>query len=257
MSYRKDADLEFLGLMSSNDLSDLAHCLIYDRYGKPHMTQSLNASSEYRIYGDDYAKYWKRIAQELQVFGANSIVSFFRGGKGVKYHEILSDVCKSVGVGYDQKECASQLEKGLISSVFSQAIYSMDNKTQLELRDELKSKNIVRQNEQLPKNETQSMDLINRNTQIAYYITLAVVNAVWKMLFRQDVNQVGYEHKLSSLDSISAPLGWMLTSLNSTINLTGPAYRITIPAVFQVALLRGKFLNSKPYCLKYPFPAYK
>ncbi|MBQ1425597.1 MAG: hypothetical protein IIZ03_01580, partial [Succinivibrionaceae bacterium] len=44
----------------------------------------------YKKYGDQYDKYWKRIAAEFQYFGGDSIVNTFRGS-GVLYREILTD----------------------------------------------------------------------------------------------------------------------------------------------------------------------
>ncbi|BCX78887.1 DUF3944 domain-containing protein [Campylobacter sp. 19-13652] len=239
MPYRKDDDLEFLGSMNSVDLADLVRCLMYNKDGNLRLTQSLNVSAEYRRYGDDYAKYWKRIAQELQTFGADSLVSFLRGGMGVRYEEILKDICDSIGVGYSQNESVQTIERRLVAFVLSNAILNADKTQVKELNIEFKSQNIAIPYEKLDANG--SNEILNRGGIISYCLTLAVVNAVWIAIFRHSLSIVDNTHPVQALDGIIVPINWMLTSPQKAINITGPAYRVTVPAVFQIALLRSKF----------------
>ncbi len=92
MAYRYDRDLEFLKRLSSNDLKDLFNALVYDKDGTLRMNEELTNSTEYKRYGSDYAKYPTRIAEELQCYGSNTFINFFRD-EGVLYKEILCDAC--------------------------------------------------------------------------------------------------------------------------------------------------------------------
>lgn len=38
----------------------------------------------------------------------------------------------------------------------------------------------------------------------------------------------------------AGPIGWALTGLWALMDIAGPAYRVTIPVVIQVAFLRAK-----------------
>ncbi|RVY20471.1 DUF3944 domain-containing protein [Helicobacter pylori] len=69
MAYRHDEDLEFLKRLSSNDLKDLFDVLVYDKDGALRVNEKLTNSTEYKRYGSDYAKYPRRIAEELQCYG--------------------------------------------------------------------------------------------------------------------------------------------------------------------------------------------
>ena len=91
--YRDDDDLEFLGKVKSEDLNDLVHLLIYDKDGIERLTEELSYRDSYKRYSPDHHQYWEDIAGELQCYGANTLVTIFRGGKGVLYKEILCDVC--------------------------------------------------------------------------------------------------------------------------------------------------------------------
>ncbi len=90
--YRYDSDLEFLRRLSSNDLKDLFDVLVYDEDGALRVNEELTSSTEYKRHGNDYAKYPTRIAEELQCYGSNTFINFFRD-EGVLYKEILCDAC--------------------------------------------------------------------------------------------------------------------------------------------------------------------
>ncbi|NHA70845.1 DUF3944 domain-containing protein [Helicobacter pylori] len=55
--YRYDSDLEFLKRLSSSDLKDLFEVLVYDEDGTLRMNEELTSSTEYKKYGNNYAKY--------------------------------------------------------------------------------------------------------------------------------------------------------------------------------------------------------
>ena len=42
-----------------------------------------------------------------------------------------------------------------------------------------------------------------------------------------------------------ARIGWTITGLWTAIDIAGPAYRVTIPAVIHVAVLRQKYLYDE------------
>ncbi|MGL2399650.1 DUF3944 domain-containing protein [Helicobacter pylori] len=82
MAYRYDSDLEFLKRLSSSDLKDLFDALVYDEDGTLIMNEELTSSTEYKKYGNNYAKYPTRITEELQCYGGNTFINFFRNEKG-------------------------------------------------------------------------------------------------------------------------------------------------------------------------------
>ena len=43
---------------------------------------------------------------------------------------------------------------------------------------------------------------------------------------------------------LTGPIGWAITGLWTAIDIAGTAYRVTIPAVIQVAALRQKVLYA-------------
>ncbi|WRA90268.1 DUF3944 domain-containing protein [Helicobacter pylori] len=76
MAWHTNSDLEFLKRLSSSDLKDLFDALVYDKDGALRMNEELTNSTEYKRYGRDYAKYPRRIAEELQCYGGNTFINF-------------------------------------------------------------------------------------------------------------------------------------------------------------------------------------
>ena len=46
-----------------------------------------------------------------------------------------------------------------------------------------------------------------------------------------------------TLSILTGPLGWTITGLWTAIDIASPAYRVTIPAVFQIIYLRSLNAN--------------
>ncbi|MBM0630628.1 DUF3944 domain-containing protein [Helicobacter pylori] len=57
MAWHTNSDLAFLKRLSSNDLKDLFDALVYDEDGTLRINEELTNSTEYKKYGNNYAKY--------------------------------------------------------------------------------------------------------------------------------------------------------------------------------------------------------
>ncbi|WP_306822569.1 DUF3944 domain-containing protein [Helicobacter pylori] len=141
MAYRYDSDLEFLKRLSSNDLKDLFDALVYDEDGALRMNEELTSSTEYKKYGNNYAKYPTRITEELQRYGGNTFINFFRN-EGVLYKEILCDACDHLKVNYNEKSNISLIEKNMLSKLLKDSLEKMSGREIKELGHELGMPNI-------------------------------------------------------------------------------------------------------------------
>lgn len=123
--YRDDDDLEFLGKVKSEDLNDLVHLLIYDKDGIERLTEELSYRDSYKRYSPDHHQYWEDIAGELQCYGANTLVTIFRGGKGVLYKEILCDVCNEMKVNFNKNSSTERIEDCLFMKILEKSFENM------------------------------------------------------------------------------------------------------------------------------------
>ena len=233
MAYRYDEDLEFLRDVKSSDLNDLVDVLTKDKDGEKRITEYLTTNDLYKQYYPDHKKYIHIILNEIQTFGGNSFANAFRGG-GVMYREILCDVCNKLKVNYNKKSSTETIETNLFMKILEDAWKEMSDEDKKALMAELK----------IP-----TMDLTKQGGILAfrqilrmggfktYQLAQIIVQAVWKFLFGHGLRGPVVAGWLKFL---MGPVGFVVAGIWTTIDLAGPAYRVTVPVVLQVALLRQR-----------------
>lgn len=82
--------------------------------------------------------YWQEIAEEIQTFGGNSIANIFRFGRGVKYREILIDVCKHLKLKFNESANTTSIERVLLEQVLKIAVEELSENQLQQLARELK-----------------------------------------------------------------------------------------------------------------------
>jgi hypothetical protein len=111
-----DEMLDLLRSASNEMLAPLVEFIC--KKGRP--TSKLQQTKNYRRYAPDHEKYVREIAAEIQRYGANDFASFFRGGKGVRYSEIVQDVAKKLGVKQRSKS-TKKLETEVVRKILYDA----------------------------------------------------------------------------------------------------------------------------------------
>ncbi|WP_305875865.1 DUF3944 domain-containing protein [Helicobacter pylori] len=251
MAYRYDSDLDFLRQLSSSDLKDLFEVLVYDEDGALRMNEELTNSTEYERYGHDYAKYPRRIAEELQRYGGNSFMNFFRD-EGVLYKEILCDVCDHLKVSYNEKSKTSLIEKNMLSKLLKNGLEQMSGREIKELLHELGTPNIDKMiGENKPVLITSVLTLFQAGGFHSYHLAIPVANAMVKQTLGHGLSSVvGKVALKKTLGVLAGPIGWVITGALVGINIAGPAYRVTVPACVLVATLRLKLKAEQEAKLK-------
>ncbi len=242
MAYREDRDLEFLNLMNSEDLNDLVYCLTHDKDGTLRLTEELTAQSRYKSYYPDHKKYWDLIAAEIQCFGANTFCTILRGGRGVLYKEVLTDVCDKLKVNYNKNSPVSVIETNLLMKIIESAIENMSPE---EIKILAESTGIENTSGITPEVMTGFFQAAFRAGGFtSYKMTLIIVNAVFRSLFGKGLTFAANAALTRTMSVLTGPIGWAITGAWTAIDIAGSAYRVTIPAVIQVAALRQKHLNA-------------
>jgi uncharacterized protein YaaW (UPF0174 family) len=243
MAYRNDADLEFLKKISSKDLDDLVYCLTHDKDGGPRLTEELTMSDVYKKHNPEHEKYWELIAAEIQCFGANTLVTLFRGGKGVLYKEVLMDVCDKMNVNYNKESTAEKIENNLLMKILTDALEKMSPKELKDLAEAVGIENIGVLNAETFVGIFQA--IFRSGGFKSYQLTLIVVNSILKALIGRGLSFAGNAALTRTMAILTGPIGWVITGVWTAIDIASPAYRVTIPAVIQVAALRQKSLYLK------------
>lgn len=238
--YRNDPDLNLLGQCSNEELQLLVSILTTDpRDGDTRWTESLTSTPEYRLLAPDHRRYWQLIAAEFQRYGANTLASLVRLGQGVTYREILVDVCGKLDVNYNQKSTTETIELALLMKVLEK---SLDQMSPEELA--AFSRNM-------------HLDLTNPTPQLILIAVQAAIRTsslaaleLATMVSASVITSLGgiatwgtVVVASRTLSVLAGPLAIALSSAWMISGITGPAYRVTIPACIIVSWLRQQHLS--------------
>ena len=232
MAYRKDPDLEFLADVPSDDLDALVRILTKDADGDARLTEELTKHDRYKESSPDHHAYWDLIAAEIQCKGANTMATLFRGGKGVLYKEVLTDVCDKMKVNYNRDSSVETIERHLLMKVLIDSMEKMSPEEIKEVCDDLGLS---------PMRYTPEAVTIALQTAggfASYRIALIVANAVAQALIGGGLSLVANVALTRLVSAFAGPIGWTLSAAWLLVDIAGPAYRIIIPAVIMVAYLR-------------------
>lgn len=235
MPYRQDPDLEFLGKLSSADLDVLVKYLIYDTDRKPRYTEELTSHALYKQFAPEHAKYWQQIAAELQRFGGNTLMNIIRGGQGVLYRNILEDVCDKIDVSYRASKTTGQIEESLLLNILSDALGRMSKEARKEF---------IQETGLNPDDESASAITGTLRKELAtadaasFKLATVIANAVARQVLGSKLTYAASTFFTRGLAVMAGPIGWAITGVWTAFDMAGPAYRVTIPAVIEIARLR-------------------
>jgi uncharacterized protein YaaW (UPF0174 family) len=242
MAYREDEDLVFLSKCTDSDLNGLVECLIYDKDGETRWTEELTITETYKAYKPQHSRYWREIAAEVQCFGGNTFATLIRGGKGVKYKEVLIDVCSKMKVNYNKNSSVEKIEQCLLLKVLQDALEKMTSEELKEFASEIGVKNT---SGLTPETLVTAFQVIFKAGGFkSYKLTLIIANSILKALIGRGLSFGGNILLTRTMAVLTGPIGWAITAAWTLIDVGGTAYRVTIPAVIQIAALRSKIANS-------------
>ncbi|HCL8742824.1 TPA: DUF3944 domain-containing protein [Escherichia coli] len=242
MAYRADRDLTFLSQCSDCDLDDLVNLLIYDNDGKKRWTEELSNNPLYKQFRPQHSLYWREIAAEIQCYGGNTFATLLRGGKGVYYKEILIDVCKRLKVNFNSESEVGVVERNLLMKILSDALDKMSQQDIKELALEFGLVNLKTFNREAMLAAIQY--IFNSGGFRSYQITVMLANVILKALIGRGLTIAANATLVRIVSLLAGPIGWAITAAWTLVDIGGTAYRVTIPAVIQIAVLRSKINNN-------------
>lgn len=246
--YRRDADLEILANADNEDLKILVEYLTKDKEGNKLINEELTSLDKYKSNPDNPKSYWQEIARELQLYGGNTLVSALRG-KGVPYREILCDVCDKMKVNYSKNSNIGLIELNFLEKIITDVIEKMNDEERKEFIDILGID--VASNSAIPVIGAVRAEIV-KGGDVAFEISLMLAYQTAQSTLPKStlstlaaVGGVGGGFAVSrGIASILAgPIGVVLATVWTAVDAAGPAYRITIPAVIQIAHIRIKSQN--------------
>ena len=239
---RTDIDLVFLRYCSNTELRDLCDMLTHDEKGNLRLSEKLTNKDTYiENYPHNCQAIWQDIALELQLFGGNTFLNLFRQGRCPSYESIVYDVCKQLNVEVGVHDTTEEMERALLDKVTEKML---DELTPEQLK-EIMNKLEIRKRTYTKQAVMAALLLTRRiNLRLYYYVMSYILRMATNMLIGRGVLMAGFGLMSRGLSVLMGPIGWILLSGWTAWDIAGPAYRVTIPAVLQIAFLRLKYSES-------------
>ncbi len=236
-----DKDLIFLRNADGSDLKVLVDYLTKTKDGENRFTEDLTMTENYKKYYPDQLQLMAEdIAEELQLYGGNTFMNILRG-HGVEYRELLIDVCKRLKVNFNKESSIEMIEYNLLQKIL---LDSLENMTIEELKKILDEMNIPTQGYGKQAFVAALQMAIKRGGFSAYKIAVIVANAVSRALIGRGLTIAANAAITRWLSVFAGPIGWTVTAIWTAIDIAGPAYRVTIPSVVQIAYMRIKMISK-------------
>ncbi|GAA7994373.1 hypothetical protein JP0552_02230 [Helicobacter pylori] len=179
--------------------------------------------------------------KNCSVMGAILLLIFFRN-EGVLYKEILCDACDHLKVNYNEESEISLIEQNMLSKLLKDSLEKMSGREIKELCDGLGMPNIdkmIAENKQVL--IASVLTLFKAGGSHSYALAVSVADAMVRQTLGHGLSSVvGKVALKKTLGILAGPIGWVITGALVSINLAGPAYRVTVPTCVLVATLRKK-----------------
>jgi uncharacterized protein YaaW (UPF0174 family) len=231
-----DSDLTpLLRACSGDDLDPLVTCVLSSR------TNRLEQDGAFKAHRPDHTRYVEPLIREIRLFGGNTLRNQLRG-EGVAYATIVHDVARRLRVKHGPGESVEQIERTLLIFVLEDAIRRMKPADRAALAEEFRSEGLrnLDLSSGAPLGVLLAQAGISLSGPLAYRMAMLVANHVARVLLGRGLS-VGAGAALAKMIGLAAgPVGWAVTGAWAAIDLSGPAYRVTVPIVLHVALLRQK-----------------
>ena len=209
-------------------------------------SESLQYDADYIEYSPDHQKYTDLIADEIKRFGGNTILNFFRGG-GVSYYEVVVDVASRVGAPYSKEDSIEGIENSILVSIMKKSWEKMDDDEKYAFIDEL---GLSHSYKSIPKTFPifAIQTIIANSGFLAYKLAAIIANQFAVFILGRGLSLASNIFLMRGMSIFAGPIVWTITGLWTVFELAGPAYRVTLPCVIHIAMLRKQY--AMEYCPK-------
>ncbi len=222
----------------NEDLKTLCDIITLGRNGSPRISDSLTKTEAYkRNYPHRMPSLIPGMIKELGLYGGNSVVNFFKG-EGTDYSTILRKVAKRLKVSFRDSQSDEVIEGYMLQKLFDDMSDRLSDEELRTMAQELGVKPLRYSRQAI----VAALQIAIRRGGI-YGLTwsMSVANVVTRQAIGRGVTTFASGTVLSrSISVLAGPFGWALTAAWTAYDIAGPAYRVIVPAVIQIAYIRQK-----------------
>lgn len=229
-----DRDLNpVLEIASDDDLGTLVD------YVSNKASESLTSHDAYKTHEPEHSNYADLIAKEIRDMGGNSFANVWRG-EGPSYHEIVCDVADKLKAPYNKNKKIEDIENSILETILTNAIDHMSDEEKEKLLAEMSGKAGMSKGGIAT---ATFISIFRAGGFYSYQLTLIIANQIARAVLGRGLMLATNAGLMRAASVLTGPIGWAITGLWTAVDIAGPAYKVTIPCVIHVAMLRKK-LNS-------------
>lgn len=188
------------------------------------------------------------LANEICLFGGNSVVNRFRGvidgtgAGGPDYDVIVKDVADKLKANYPAGSSVEEIESAMIQKVLGDAWTQMNEAQRVALLDECKLSGKAWTSGA----SAMALQAVFRAGGFrSYQLLVIVVNGVVSKAIGVGLVNTGLSLTANAALTRTAsilvgPFSWPVTILTTAYQIAGPSYKVTVPSVLYIALLRRR-----------------
>ncbi|MCK0535106.1 MULTISPECIES: ubiquinol-cytochrome C chaperone family protein [unclassified Anaerobiospirillum] len=244
--YTFDADLDTVLQAASNE--DLAALVQFIKAAS--RTENLTTDDSFVRFYPDHTRYAHVISAEIRNFGGHTVANMLRRGKGPDYRTVVCDVLEHLKISFEEQDNIFALERRLLAHVLKDMYGQMDEEQRNMLVAEIgqyQNQNASQENA-IVVSALESGDFRLLSPKARLFLAGLVSGAISRIMGVTELvsvlgNIVGNSVN-RMLTSLEKPMDWLVSALNSIIEFGGPAWRVTVPCVIHVAMLRVKQSSS-------------
>ena len=207
------------------------------RYLKTKLSETLTNHESYNLHEPKHSQYADLIAKEIRDMGGNSFANTFRGAEGPSYHEIVCDVAKKMKAPYNKKAGVERIENAILETILTKVLDEMTDEERQKLMDDMADE------VGFSKGEITTVVFIKifrAGGFKSYQLTVIIANYIAKLILGRGLSFVANRTLTKTTSILVGPVGWTITGLWTAIDIASPAYKVTIPCVIHIAMLRKK-----------------
>lgn len=178
----------------------------------------------------------EKIARYLCEMGSNDIATFFRD-EPVEYSEVVFDVGKKLGAKVAIENSITKNERFILEKLFAD---TLDRMSPEEKRSLFENMNVDSSDIPYGAAGTLITQVLLKQFGgfLVYRYAVVAANVVAEAVLGAGLSFATNAALTRTIGAFLGPIGWIATGAWLAIDLAGPAYRKTVPAVIHVAYLR-------------------
>ena len=227
-------DDDLVGLLEKAAESELDG-LVQTLVKKGGLTCQLRGLERFKEDYPHHRLYVRDIAAEIQKYGANTLASqLFRAGKGVRYEEIVRDAASKLDLPTSRS--TEEIEISIQTLLLDRLWHDLTPEKRQALLEEFE----VRDYSLIAKAAVPAVliESVKLSGFAAYKMSVIIANSVAHALLGHGLAFAVNTGLTKGLSLLLGPIGWSFVGFMTAHSIAGEAYRVTIPCVLQVSMIR-------------------